>query len=153
MSIYYHGTDAHTATKILKDGFKAGTYFTWDLHSALGMGGLWVFGVFFDGMSPEKSYWELITPERMPPERILYLRKFTAMPIYDNEAAQEELRKTFNREAHGKDVIHCQNCKGRGQMNTPKLYSGGFKHAECIPCEVCAGFGCLRADGKKINEP
>ncbi len=59
MSVYYHGTTKENAETIQKQGFKKGTYFTWDLHSALVMGGMYVFGLF-DDKSPEKSYWEWI---------------------------------------------------------------------------------------------
>ena len=53
-SIYYHGTTEDNAQIILKKGFKKGTYFTWDLHSALVMGGMWVFAIYFEDKGPKK---------------------------------------------------------------------------------------------------
>lgn len=149
MSIYYHGTNKPAAELILKNGFKAGTYFTWDLHSALTMGGQWVFGIFFEDKDI-KDYWEWMTPTPISTARISFLRKFTVECLYDNEAEQEKETFSWHKEYYG-DVIHCAWCKGRGQLNKPYLY-GGRRKEPCIVCNVCGGVGCINPDGSKLNE-
>lgn len=147
--VYYHGTDKKAAQEILKNGFKKETYFTWNLHSALSFGGMWVFGIYFDDKEKE-DYWEFITPKRISKSRILYFRKFTVRCLYDNDKEQERLRKIFHVERYGSHIKHCKKCKGLGQLNEPRKY-GGWKRSKCIPCDICFGYGCLNpfAERKK----
>ena len=124
-SIYYHGTTEANPRTILKKGFKKGTYFTWDLHSALVMGGMWVFAVYFKDKDPTKSYWEYITPKLIKKNKILYLRKFDVECIYDNEDENIKLREIMLKENRGKDVILCKACSGRGQLNESQNLADG----------------------------
>ena len=149
-SIYYHGTDEKTSKIILANGFKIGTYFTWDLHSALVMGGMWVFGVYFEDKNPS-DYWEWITDFLIMPDRILYLRKFEIKCVFDNDCENERIKEIFHKENYGHDIIVCKNCRGTGQMNESAKYSGWGKVSPVV-CEVCRGYGCLKLNGKKMNE-
>lgn len=150
-SIYYHGTNEENARSILKNGFKEGTYFTWDLHAALVMGGMWIFGIYLEDKSPEKSYWEWRNSEIIPPTKILYLRKFNIDCIYDNEKEKEKIKIIHHKERYGENIIHCKKCKGRGQTNKIPEY-GRLRDNKCDVCKSCGGFGCLKKDGKRMNE-
>ena len=147
-SIYYHGTDEASAKEILRAGFKAGTYFTWDLHSALVMGGMWVFGVYFENKNPS-NYWEYISDTPINKERILYIRKFIIDCVYDNVVATDKLQIEFLKELHGNDMIFCTTCDGHGQLNKNIPYQ---RPTHFDVCPVCEGFGCLTKEGKKLNE-
>lgn len=151
-SIYYHGTNSKNAKKILKEGFKVGTYFTWDLHSALVMGGNHIFGVYFHNKDI-KDYWEWISNKIIISDKILYYRRFSVKSIYENEEEQEKLRRHFHIENNGKAIIHCKKCKGRGQLNKPYIYKHlKPKNYEIEVCNICKGFGCLKRNGKPLNE-
>lgn len=135
-SIYYHGTNKKNAENIVKTGFRKGTYFTWDLHSALVMGGNYIFAIYF----PDKEitdYWEWISNKVIPYKYVLYYRKFSIRLIYDNEKAQEKLRKSYHK---GK---HCKKCKGKGELEErpPYKYMEVKKKHKLIVCPNCKGFG------------
>lgn len=149
-STYYHGTNARNAKLILKNGFKKGTHFTWDLHSALVMGGMWVFGVYFEDKDPS-SYWEYISREPIQKEKILYLRKFNVKCIYDNEDEHARIREINHQEYWSTDVVQCKKCRGSGQLNESPRY-GGWKRIQykIEVCDICGGYGCLGPDGKKL---
>ena len=120
-STYYHGTNKKNANKILKTGFKPGTYFTWDLHSALTMGGKYVFGIYFSDKKPKKDYWEWRNIKTIGPQKILYLRKFQIQCLYDNQKEQEKMSFAWKKEYYGKNIVHCENCRGQGQINPVPL--------------------------------
>jgi len=146
-SIYYHGTNEENAKKILKTGFRARTYFTWDLHSALVMGGMWVFGIYFKDKSPDKSYWQHVCSKPISSSKILFLRKFNIECIYDNKKADKEMSLLVKKEYHGDNIRLCPNCNGRGQTNPIPPY-GKLKDYGCDACEKCNGNGFLR---KKVK--
>ena len=149
-SIWYHGTSEENANLILKHGFRPLTHFTWDLHTSLVQGGMWVFGVYF----PDKDhtqYWEWRTQEHIPPERILYLRKFSVDCVYDNEKEDQAVALIRLREINGPNVVLCTPCKGAGQLNAAPKYGGWTVANLPIACNDCGGFGCLRPDGTRIN--
>ncbi len=148
MSIYYHGTNKRTADLILKEGFRIGTYFTWDLHSSLIMGGKWVFGVYFIDKDPSNSYWEFITPKLISREEILFLRKFDIKCIFDNELKNQEICLLNFKEDHGDNISLCDECKGKGQLNTAPKYKG-WKKSFLIVCPECKGFGFLNKNRKE----
>lgn len=144
-SIYYHGTSEENAKLILKEGFKPYTYFTWNLHASLTMGGMWIFAIYFEDKSTEKDYWEWRNKEVILPDKIMWLRKFDIDLIYDNEKEQERVRFIWHKERNGDGIIHCENCKGMGQMNEIPVYRKGKNHDNgCDVCEICKGKGFLR---------
>ena len=149
MSIYYHGTTKEKADTILKEGFNKGTYFTWDLHSALVMGGIYVFGISFDDKD-HTDYWEWITPDPIDKEKILYLRKFEVTCLYDNQEEDERIKHLNQVEYHGRPLLFCNKCKGRGQLNTVPKY-GGWSKEPCVVCPDCNGHGAVEIDGTQIN--
>jgi hypothetical protein len=149
-SVYYHGTNEQKANKILSDGFQSGTYFTWDLHSALVMGGMWVFGIYIKDKGIE-DYWEWRNSEVILADRILYLRKFSVECIHDSENELEKINIINHKEEYGDQIIHCNHCKGRGQTSPANLY-GGWQTSKLIVCEKCGGFGCTQLNGKYIND-
>lgn len=150
-TVYYHGTNKENADIILKEGFKEGTYFSWDLHSALAFGGMHILAVYFPDKEI-KDYWEWISDKIIPAEEILYYRIFTVECVYDNEDAREVLTKLNNIERRGEDVIHCTKCKGRGQLNKVYEYIAWRKNDKLIVCDICKGFGCLQPNKKLWNE-
>ncbi len=150
-SVYYHGTSKENANIILKEGFKEATYFTWDLHSALVMGGIHIFAIYF----PDKEiidYWEWISDKVISAKEILYYRVFTVECIYDNEDAREAVTKLNHIKERGKDIIHCTKCKGHGQLNKVYEYVAWRKDDKLIVCDICKGFGCLQLNNKPWNE-
>lgn len=153
MCVYYHGTSKENADLIIKEGFKEGTYFTWDLHSALVMGGMYIFGIFFEDKDIS-NYWEWRNSKVIHPDKILYLRKFDVECLYDNEIesgkATHKNHKKYFKEFFKIDVIFCEKCKGRGQLNNQPKY-GGWGKEKCIVCPDCKGHGCLEMDGTKIE--
>lgn len=149
-TVYYHGTSIEKAATILNEGFKEGTYFTWDLHSALVMGGMHIFAVYF--LDKEiTDYWEWISDKVISAEEILYYRVFSVECVYNNDKAREALIKRTHIERHGEDAIHCVKCKGQGQLNEVFEY-GGIKNTDIIVCDICKGFGCLQLNNKPWNE-
>ena len=147
-SIYYHGTSKENSELILKNGFQPLTYFTWDLHSALVMGGMYIFGIYFDDKDIS-DYWEWRNTEIILPERILFFRKFSIDCIFDNEVEERKMREKFLIERHGNSVKYCSKCKGNGQLNELKPYE---KNHDIIVCPKCGGFGCIKKNNKKLNE-
>ena len=72
--IAYHGTDLESSSKILKRGFRSGTYFAYHLEDAIGFGGPYVFEVVFDRGSSKASKdkdWQFITSEFVSSKRIV----------------------------------------------------------------------------------
>ena len=87
MRICYHGTNKEAAESILKEGFRAGTWFAANLQDALGFGGKHIFRVVFP--FKEAPNWQFIADEVIFPDRI------TNYTIYQEEVIMnnEELRK------------------------------------------------------------
>ena len=148
-SVYYHGTNKENAELILKQGFREWTHFTWDLHSALVMGGMYIFGIYFPDLDITQN-WQWRNPERIPPHQILYLRKFSIDCIYDNDITMGEVNRIFLQEQHG-GILFCEKCNGRGGLNKAPNY-GGWGNDSSILCEACGGFGCTKLNGKLMNE-
>ena len=150
-SIYYHGTNKKNVDAILKEGFKEGTYFTWDLHSALAFGGMHIFAIYFPDKEI-KDYWELIIDKVIQAEEILYYRIFTVECVYDNEDAREALTKLRIIKERGEDTIHCTKWKGSGKLNKVYEYTAWRKDDKLRVCDICKGFGCLQSNKKPWNE-
>jgi len=158
--IYYHGTTEENAKNILEKGFNKETYFTWDLHSALQMGGMWIFSIYFAHLDIKNGHWEYRCEENISPDRILYLRKFSIDCLYDNDEAQTAVRRDTVKELYcashplnkvvAVDIIFCEYCKGLGQMNSPYPYSNSLKdkNYSIVVCPKCKGYGYLAMKGE-----
>jgi hypothetical protein len=72
MFVAYHGTSPENAALILRDGFKAWTYFAFKPEHAFLHGGPVVFAVQFqDGAwRGEEDGWQFMTRDHIPAERI-----------------------------------------------------------------------------------
>lgn len=96
LQIVYHGTDEATAKKILKTGFKPGTFFAIHLEDSLGFGGNYIFEVAVRSASlpkPDKRLgtdWEFISTDRVPPSQIVEVKHYPkAKTIMENKALGE----------------------------------------------------------------
>ena len=86
-TIWYHGTEEKTSKIILKEGFKELTYFTWDLHAALNMGGGFVFSIYLKNKS-SSDYWQWRTPNIILPNKIrerIHHKKVQKENLYNTE--------------------------------------------------------------------
>jgi len=87
--LWYHGTNKESASKILKNGFKEGTYFARHLEDALGFGGEYVFEV---ALKLNHKYWELITKDVISADRIVRLKKYKRPNIeFENKKLGDEV--------------------------------------------------------------
>ena len=87
--ICYHGTDSQEkADSILAAGFNEYTHFSDHLESAIAFGGLWIFEVIFE--DPPKS-WQFVIWYRIPPERIISLKKYDVETIQENNKLRQQV--------------------------------------------------------------
>ncbi len=91
--ICYHGTDDAAAKNILREGFTPGTWFAEHLEDAIGFGGLCVFQVIFDKLTPG----QFIGREGIPVERIVGCEQYQITTLFENA----ELRQRVFNEAIG----------------------------------------------------
>jgi len=88
MPYWYHGTTKEASEIILKEGFRAGTYFSKEMASSLVMGGDYVFWVWFNE-DPTKC-WEYICPEPIGKDQILLLVELTPRFFIIQKKLKEE---------------------------------------------------------------
>jgi hypothetical protein len=157
MIIWYHGTIKEYYKKILKEGFKKGTYFTPYFDSALQMGGEFIFGVLFEE-SPSK-YWEWISDKRISKNNIISLRKIGLELLYYNPKLYKKIKISQQKEEYGEEIIFCKKCNGHGETSYPEdghhllpRGSSFCNERKIIVCKKCGGFGCYYPNGKKIND-
>lgn len=86
-TVGYHGTNREAAQAILREGFRAGTYFAESLDAALRFGGEYLFAVVFDGdrldgSSDPEDRWQWWTWGAILPDRILWAGRLAR--IYEN---------------------------------------------------------------------
>ena len=83
MRIYFHGTSKENAEKILVGGFDIGTWFAFHLEDALEFGGDYVFRVegFDEDSFSDDVDWQFHVLERVPPDRILRLDRYSRTAI------------------------------------------------------------------------
>lgn len=113
MQIVYHGTDEATAKKILKTGFKPGTFFALHLEDSIGFGGNYIFEVAVESATlpkPSKKLgtdWEFIATDRVPPTQIVEVKHYPkAKSITKNEALSEAVfRSNLPKPKPAKDVL------------------------------------------------
>jgi len=91
---YYHGTDKKTADLIMKNGFKRGSFFATHMEDAVGYGGNYVFEVSIR-LPYDHTYWEYVTPVKIPARQIMRLFRFNTTEIYKNEKLGNRMFK-FN---------------------------------------------------------
>lgn len=72
LQICYHGTPTKIiAKKIMKEGFKIGTFFAKHLEDAIGFGGVHIFQIEFESAKLPKGCWQFISSDVIPPSKIV----------------------------------------------------------------------------------
>ena len=141
--MWYHGTTEENANKILEEGFRAGTYFTWDLSSALVMGGDHVFEIFVDF---ETKDWQYRIKEVMPPSKIIRLCKYRPEVVYTNREAELDVKRE-NIKEHCPDKYEtlevCLTCNGEGQLDNYSRFDRWRDRDQCTICGACGGHGVV----------
>ena len=95
MQIVYHGTDEATAKKILKTGFKPGTFFALHLEDSIGFGGTYIFEVAVESHRiPHTGNfdrdWEFRNSDTVPPSQIVELKHYPkAKSLMENKELGE----------------------------------------------------------------
>jgi hypothetical protein len=139
----YHGTTKEATLSILQNGFRPNSYFTIYMDSALVMGGLYLFKIWFHkNEHPNRGKnWQYVSPIAVPKERIVWLRNFSQEIIYKNEPAEIEAKK----ECHSKlypNKEFCDNCQGLGQLEKYDEFAGQWRNnLPVTTCPVCQGHG------------
>ncbi len=75
--IAYHGTTRKNAVSIVKEGFRSGTYFAYNVRDAQFFGGPWIFAARFDDDGFRGSYndkWQFHLQNSLPPGAILWVK-------------------------------------------------------------------------------
>lgn len=147
MTTWYHGTTKKNYRKIKKEGLKAGTYFTPSLHSAIAMGGPYVFGIVLDRDST--SYWEWISDREF--KTFHYILKCDIKLLYYDKNESRKFQEEFQEE---QGRVICETCKGHGEIDYPDdghhllpRGSSWKNNRKIKACPVCKGFG-----GVKLTE-
>lgn len=140
MEIWYHGTNINVYKKILKEGFKKRTFFTNWMDTAIDQGGPYVFAVLFK--DKPTTYWEYVSPRKIPESRILWLRFFPYEQLYYSKDNENIQRYAMLKEDNpGKKI--CRNCKGRGQTEEYPAHLGWKERPTCTTCKECKGKGVI----------
>ena len=88
MIICFHGTNKRTVKRILREGFRKGTYFARHLEDALEFGGPFVFSVRFeeDGFvgTNWNGWWQFHTAEKISVAKIWKVVEYHQLLIHDN---------------------------------------------------------------------
>lgn len=91
MRIYFHGTNnKKIANKILKTGFKVGTYYAKHLEDALCYGGKYVFEVAID-FDKTPLDWQIIASNVISPNRIVSFRKYSTETYKKNDNLRNQV--------------------------------------------------------------
>lgn len=105
--MFYHGTNKATASKIIKEGFKRGSYFSTHLEDAIKFGkadetvGVFVFQVSIK-LPYDHTYWEYVTTNKIPARQIVKLREFYAKPLmFENKKLGDRIFKFNLKKALG----------------------------------------------------
>lgn len=150
MSIWFHGTQSRRAFRaIMREGLKAGTYFTPYLDTALSYGGRFIFAVWLKD-SPT-DYWEWVSDRAISRSEILFVQRYWSRLIHHSPEMEAAKRRDQLHEDHP-DAEPCSNCRGYGEYgfgykclsNYIKIFGGSFKHRRKISvCERCKGYGYI----------
>jgi hypothetical protein len=148
MPYWFHGTEEKNVNSILKKGFRANSFFAKHLEEAMGLGCSEVmFWVWFD--EHPTDYWEWVSRKPIGPEYIRAVVKMKPEVLYENEELELKLSRKFHDEENP-EMAFCKNCEGRGQMEKAPFFR---KHNQDITvCPICGGFGCVKPNGKILNE-
>jgi len=83
----FHGTNKEAADIIREEGFREATFFSKHLEDAIGYGGEYVFWVLVEqARLPEGSWWQWVSPNRIPVDQIARLRHYQVTNTYKNTA-------------------------------------------------------------------
>ena len=145
--IMFHGTTKERAEKILKYGFRKGTFFATHLEDSLHMGGNYIFEVFFN-IQPT-LYWEYVCKQPISSKRIRSCYRLLPKLIFHSEECEKNIKINNLKEEFGKKVELCKKCFGRGQLEyyppfTPR------KDFKITVCPKCFGYGYRKI--KKENK-
>ena len=141
----YHGTNKINAMSILKTGFKAGTYFSPYLGTALNQGGEYVFEVWLDE-ELDKDCWQFQIEEDWPISRIAALVHYSAELLYvnDNVNVRESWQKETCEACNGAGEIYRNTAEANAVSYLPKTH---FLHMQgklnSVLCKECNGYGDL----------
>ncbi len=140
MPHWYHGTNKKNANIIRREGFKEGTFFAKHVEDAIGMGGDYIFWVWFENNPTE--YWEWVSDRIISPNKIYALDHIVPNEIFLNKKLDLHIKKSLvKKRTNGKKRL-CEHCQGRGQMEIIPRYSRGFGKQKITTCPVCNGYGC-----------
>jgi len=100
--ICFHGTNEASANNILREGFRAGTWFARHLEDAIWYGGLHIFEVVFktEGLP---ANWQVHYLKEVSVDKIVGYYLFTRNTIIDNEKLRRAVLKG-NTFPHNKGV-------------------------------------------------
>lgn len=87
--ICFHGTNKKNAYKILKEGFKKGTFFAKHLEDAICFGGKYVFEVVFPNRLPDD--WQFYIAKPVKPDKIVSFYKYLKIKIIDNDKLRDKV--------------------------------------------------------------
>ncbi|HJU28470.1 MAG TPA: hypothetical protein VJ718_04835, partial [Candidatus Binataceae bacterium] len=74
-----------------EQGFLAGSHFARHLEDALAFGGRFVFEVAFER---DPANWQFVEPERVPPDRIVSLRKYQITRYRENRKLRRQIAES-----------------------------------------------------------
>ena len=89
--ILYHGTNREAALKIVEEGFKPETYFGEHREDAIEYGGGYVCEVAFPASVKSEAGWQMVMPDRVPPECIVSLRCYIVEELHKNEVLRKQV--------------------------------------------------------------
>jgi len=146
---WFHATEEKNVESILKEGFRANTFFGKHIEECLTLGcGEVMFWLWFDE-HPTK-YWEWVTRKPIGPECIRAVARMKPELLYENKALELEMRRKFHEEMYPGTVL-CGKCEGRGELTQAPFFR--VKNRPCEACPDCRGFGSLNKDGTRVNYP
>ena len=91
MRIYFHGTNKESANKILKNGFKKGTWFADHLEDALEFGGNHIFQVVIDVIGKRSYNWQVCIINKINKDRIVKYEIHKTKVIQENKKLRDKI--------------------------------------------------------------
>ena len=141
--ICYHGTTPENAESILKEGFRAGSYFAYRVEDSLAYGGPYLFAVAFSAdpamWHGEENGFQFHLREAMGPEEILWHTPIVLTLLAAERERCAEIACGYCRNGN-KPYCHSQAEERQGWFH--KLTPGGD---EMPPIEVACKANAIRA--------